>query len=397
MGGFGLDETKLKRVLELYRQITAQAQKMSDLNDEAKESTGKGGVEASAEYLEKQIEKIASMAITPEIHKQNMAILTDVDNINKDLKQAGDELLPKFEAGLNKGVQNAEQLAKASSTIREIFAQFGIVWSAGTIVKGFQDLARSAFDFYKSLDSALNEIYVVSSLSIDQVNKLQNSFINMAKNTGMSIDDVTKSAVLFYQQGLNTDEVLEMTRVTSQFAKVAGIDATDAADKLTAAVNGYCLAAENASEVADKFNKVAAASAADINELSTAFSKAAAQANQAGVSMDNYLAYIATMEEATREAPENIGTSLKTIFSRMQQIKTGENTEDNVDVNQVETALRSVGIALRDTQGQLRDLEEIFDELGPKWNQLDRNTQAYLGTIIAGTRQQSRFITLMQN
>ena len=103
------------------------------------------------------------------------------------------------------------------------------------------------------------------------------------------------------------------------------------------------------------------------------------------------------MEEATREAPENIGTSLKTIFSRMQQIKTGNNIEDDVDVNSVETALRSVNIALRDANGQLRDLEEIFAELGPKWNQLDRNTQAYIGTIVAGTRQQSRFITLMQN
>jgi TP901 family phage tail tape measure protein len=397
MGSFGLDETKLKRVLELYKQITAQAQKMSDLNDEAKASTGKGGVEASAEYLEKQIEKITSMAITPEIHKQNMAILTDVESLNAALTQAGDQILPQYELELSRSTKEAEQLAKASSTIREIFAQFGITFTAATVVRGFQELARSAFDFYKSLDSALNQIYVVSSLNIEQVNKLQNSFINMAKNTGMSIDDVTKSAVLFYQQGLNTDAVLEMTRVTSQFAKVAGIDATDAADKLTAAVNGYCLAAEDAASVADKFNQVAASSAADINELSTAFSKAAAQANQAGVSMDNYLAYIATMEEKTREAPENIGTSLKTIFSRMQQIKTGENTEDNVDVNAVETALHSVGIALRDTSGQLRDLEEIFDELGPKWNQLDRNTQAYLGTIIAGTRQQSRFITLMQN
>lgn len=28
---------------------------------------------------------------------------------------------------------------------------------------------------------------------------------------------------------------------------------------------------------------------------------------------------------------------------------------------------------------------------------MDRNTQAYLGTVIAGTRQQSRFISLMQN
>ena len=80
----------------------------------------------------------------------------------------------------------------------------------------------------------------------------------------------------------------------------------------------------------------------------------------------------------------------------MQQVKTGE-SEDGVDINSVETALRTVNISLRDTTGQLRDLEDIFDELGPKWNSLDRNTQAYLGTIIAGTRQQSRFITLMQN
>lgn len=292
---------------------------------------------------------------------------------------------------------NAEKMAKAGATLKEILAQFGIVFSAAKIAKLFKDLIKYSFDFYKSLDSALNQIYVVSNLSSTAVNNLTSNFINMAKKTGMSIDDVTRAAVLFYQQGLNTEQVMTMTEVTAQFAKVAGIDATDAADKLTAAVNGYCLAAEDAMSVADKFNKVAAASAADINELSTAFSKAAAQANQAGVSMDNYLAYIATMEEATREAPENIGTSLKTIFSRMQQIKTGENDEDGVDVNQVETALRSVNVALRDTSGQLRDLEEIFDELGPKWNSLDRNTQAYLGTIIAGTRQQSRFITLMQN
>ena len=393
----GLDENSLRRALELLKQINAQTEKINQLNSKGKDLTGQSNLTAGIEQLNKQIEQTKVNVIMPEVHKQNMTVLSDIESIDSALQQAGGQTAKGFSDSLAQGTLEAEKLAKASSTIREIFAQFGIAFSAATVVRGFQELAKSAFDFYKSLDSALNEIYVVSSLSIDQVNKLQTSFINMAKRTGMSIDDVTRSAVLFYQQGLNTDEVLEMTRVTSEFAKVAGIDATDAADKLTAAVNGYCLAAENASEVADKFNKVAAASAADINELSTAFSKAAAQANQAGVSMDNYLAYIATMEEATREAPENIGTSLKTIFSRMQQIKTGENTEDNVDVNAVETALRSVGIALRDTEGQLRDLEEIFDELGPKWNQLDRNTQAYLGTIVAGTRQQSRFITLMQN
>ena len=398
MAASGLDETKLKRVLELLKQINAQNAKINDQNAQAKKLTGQTTVGGGADYVEKQIGRLSNTAISEDTLKQWMTLLSQLDGLIKKVTNSADTLEQNFNAEMPKATSEAEKLAKASATINEILGQFGIAFTAATVVRGFQDLARSAFEFYKSLDSALNEIYVVSNLTIDSVNGLKSSFISMAKDTGVAIDDITRSATLFYQQGLSTKEVMEMTEVTSQFAKVAGIDATDAADKLTAAVNGYCLAAEDAALVADKFNKVAAASAADINELSTAFSKAAAQANQAGVGMDNYLAYIATMVEATREAPENIGTSLKTIMSRMQQVKEAGTTEDGeTDVNQVETALKSVGVALRNANGELRDLEEVFADLGPKWQTLDRNTQAYLGTIIAGTRQQSRFITLMQN
>lgn len=394
----GLDEAKLKRVLELLKQINTQTQKQRELNDKAKKMTGQSGVDSSEAWLTKQIGNLEANVITPEMSKHNMTVGTAVEKLGDALGNAVDNHIPQFKMGLEQSEIEAQKLANAGSTLNEIFAQFGISFSIASILKGFQDLIKQAFEFYKSLDSALNEIYVVSNLTSGAVDGLTTQFINMSKKTGMALDDVTRSATLFYQQGLNTDEVMEMTEVTSEFAKVAGIDAVDAADKLTAAVNGYCLAAEDASLVADKFNKVAAASAADIDELSTAFSKAAAQANQAGVGMDNYLAYIATMVEATREAPENIGTSLKTIMSRMQQVKEAGTTEDGeTDVNQVETALKSVGVALRDAQGELRNLEDVFAELGPKWQSLDRNTQAYLGTIIAGTRQQSRFITLMQN
>ena len=398
MAANGLDENSLKRVLELLKQINTQRKSIEDADTKAKSMTGQVGVSGGIAYTEKLIGKSGQGSMSEEVFKKNMAILSKYDDVVQQAVNTNSTLAKSFSTELPRAQREAEEMAEGMKTLNEVLSQFGIAISVSTIVRAFQDITRSAFEFYKSLDSALNEIYVVSNLSSKAVNDLQDNFIHMAKNTGMALDDVTKSAVLFYQQGLSTDEVMEMTEVTSQFAKVAGIDATDAADKLTAAVNGYCLAAEDAALVADKFNKVAAASAADINELSTAFSKAAAQANQAGVGMDNYLAYIATMVEATREAPENIGTSLKTIMSRMQQVKESGTTEDgDTDVNQVETALKSVGVALRDTSGELRDLEDVFDELGPKWSTLDRNTQAYLGTIIAGTRQQSRFITLMQN
>lgn len=399
LNNVGLSEADLTRVLELVKQIEQHTINITNLDKKGKKITGASTLEEGAEVLSGKISGHEDAYFTKDKFKVAQSAIKEYASIFGDFEHNLDGFNTKFGHATTVAEDYNATMIEGEKTLAQVGRQLGIVnIGASEMIRAFKRLVTEAFNFYKSLDYALNQIYVVSNLSSSAVNQLTSDFVLMAKNTGMAIDDVTKAAVLFFQQGLNTEEVLEMTEVTSQFAKVAGIDAANAADKLTAAVNGYCLAAEDAALVADKFNKVAAASAADINELSTAFSKAAAQANQAGVGMDNYLAYIATMVEATREAPENIGTSLKTIMSRMQQVKEAGTTEDgDTDVNQVETALESVGIALRDVNGELRDLEDVFDELGPKWQSLDRNTQAYLGTIIAGTRQQSRFITLMQN
>ena len=60
--------------------------------------------------------------------------------------------------------------------------------------------------------------------------------------------------------------------------------------------------------------------------------------------------------------------------------------EDGTDFNRVQTALRNVGVELLDTNHEFRDLDEVIDELGGKWNTLDRNMQAYLATVVAGSR-----------
>lgn len=84
----------------------------------------------------------------------------------------------------------------------------------------------------------------------------------------------------------------------------------------------------------------------------------------------------------------------------MSEMKSGLSQDENgefLDASKVETALKSVGVALRDTQGQFRDLDTVLIELGSKWSTLDSATKRYLGTIIAGNRQQSRFLALMEN
>ena len=325
-------------------------------------------------------------------------VLTEIRKIISDILAQSNATGPKIEENIADIEEEYRLAQEQAKTFKSVMRELGIpMLSLQELASGFKQVIRYSYEYIKNLDAALTEISVVSEKSRKEVMALTDTFIELSAKTGMAIDDIAKASTIFYQQGLNDQAVEKLTEWTALFAKISGEDVPTAADQITAAINGFGYSYENVEEVVDKMSVLAAHSAADIGELATAMSKAASQANQAGLSFDQYNAYLATMIEATREAPENIGTSMKTIMSRMQQIKTGENTEDGVDVNQVEKALRSVNVSLRDTEGQLKDLDEVLGELGPKWNTLDRNTQAYLGTMIAGTRQQSRFITLMQN
>lgn len=82
---------------------------------------------------------------------------------------------------------------------------------------------------------------------------------------------------------------------------------------------------------------------------------------------------------------------MKTIIARFTELKenvagTVGSKFDDLDYNKVDTALKSVGISIKDASGQFRDLDGVFLELSSKWNTLDRNSQRYIATIAAGSR-----------
>ena len=100
-----------------------------------------------------------------------------------------------------------------------------------------------------------------------------------------------------------------------------------------------------------------------MEELSVASQKAASVANTVGVDMDQFAGHIAAIEATTREAPENIGNGLKTLYSRLADIKLGNDVEDGVDLGQFATALKKVGVDVLDTSGKMRDVGVIIEDL----------------------------------
>lgn len=293
----------------------------------------------------------------------------------------------------------ADESRYLGSTFDDINNKVGYFLSMNYVFDLMVRKIREATNFTNELDKDMAQIGLVLGQTASATWKNFDTYAQMAERLNTTVSEVTAAMKLFYQQGLNTAEVNKMVEASAIAAALGESTMAEASETLTSIINSYSLSAEDAIAVTDKISQVAIASAADFGEISTAIEKVASSAASAGLDLDHMMGYLGKMIETTREAPTNIGTALKTIVANFTQFKEDPEGLEEVgsDINKVDTALRSVGISLTDSQGEVKDLGIVLDELGMIWDTLSRNQKSYLATQIAGTRQQSRFYALMND
>lgn len=339
--------------------------------------------------------------------KSRKMIQADLNKISKDLK---------INIGLNnKTIKDVNSSLKTtSSNVQKVNKQFDknllsmdnikeslktavvrtIEWNLamGIVIKSFNKI-KDAGQFIIEVDKGLTEISMVSGEARSAVDSLGDSYLRLAEDLKVSTVEVVNSAVALARQGLTLEETEKRLVTISKLAKVAGISLQDATTFVTVGVNAMKVEAEEFSDVLVKLGAVAAT---DVEKLSIAFQKSASSFESANIPLEKAGAILSTVLEATQEAPQAVGTFAKTMLARFNKLT--EAGEDNSKVlNDIGEALGSIGIAHTDTEGQLRNVGDLLDELSLQWEGLDVNTQAYLGTVIGGTRQQNRFFSLMNN
>ena len=306
--------------------------------------------------------------------------------------------------GVNAG-QDSDTLKSISdmdATTTNLQSKVKQLLGFGAILTQVSRMIRQAVAQVKELDAAMTQISVVTDFTNAQLWQQIDAYMGIAQQYGVTTTGVYQVSQLYYQQGLNTREVMEMTTETLKMAKIAGLDYAAATDYMTVAIRGFKLDVADAGHVVDVYSKLAAIAATDTRELAVAMSKTASIAESAGMSIESTSSFLTLMIETTREAPENLGTAMKTIIARFQEMKKSplelvEVEGEEISLNKVDKALDTIGISLTDASGQFRDLDSVIFELSGKWSGLDRNTQRYIATTVAGSRQQSRFLALMSD
>lgn len=291
-------------------------------------------------------------------------------------------------------------IKSVSKTTEKLFNTIGNTVRWGVVASGFQTILNSAHQtvqYVRDLDTSLTNIMMVTQQSKEQMNEFAQSANDAAKALSSTTVNMTDAALVFAQQGFNTDMSAALAERSTQLANISQQDTPTTSDQITTIMNAYDFTGDLAQIDAamDSWANVANVSAADVEELATAAQKAASTANTTGVTLDQLNAQIATIESVTREAPENIGNALKTIYSRFADISMGNTLEDGVNLGNIAETLGKVGVEVLNDEGRMNNVGDIMEQLMEVWSTLDQTQQNAISTVIAGRYQLSRFQALM--
>ena len=331
----------------------------------------------------------------------------EMDRTGMSFKKYRDALLELGPEGAQAFSQLTDSVLKADSAIgvgskklNDFFVTLKNTakWQiSSNIMHGFEGALKSAYGYAQDLNKSLNDIRIVTGYNVDKMAEFAEHANKAAKNLSSTTLDYTDASLIYYQQGLNEQEVQERTDITIKMANAAGQSAQVVSDQMTAVWNNFDNGSKSLEYYADVMTALGAATASSTDEIAAGLEKFAAISDTVGLSYEYATAALATVTDRTRQSAEVVGTAFKAMFARIQGLELGETLEDGTTLNKYSEALASVGVNIKDANGELKNMDIILEEMADVWATLSRDQQVALAQTVAGVRQYNQLVSLMEN
>lgn len=324
----------------------------------------------------------------------------EVSQIRNSLQQLGPEGTSAF-ISLSKAVQQADTpLVSLNKKMGSLFTTLKNTakWQiSSSILHGFISTISGAYRYAQDLNESLNNIRIRTGQSTEEMARFAEQANRAAKELSTTTTAYTNAALIYYQQGLNDEQVKARTDVTVKMANVTRDSAETVSQQLTAVWNNFDKGGEKLEYIADVMNALGAATASSTSEIATGLQKFAAAADAAGLSYEYAASALATITATTRQSADTVGTGLRTVLARLESLSLGETLEDGVGLTKYTKALEAIGVQVLDNNGQLKEADVILDAMAEKWQGLTNAQKMATAETVGGIRQYTTIMALMEN
>lgn len=303
-----------------------------------------------------------------------------------------DKLVAEFKDIQNVARQNNLLGMTTFDKLKNAWEKFG-GWSlaTGALTKTLHQV-KEGVHFIEELDDALTDVNYTSNVSSKQLEYLGDSAINMAKDLKTSASNVLEAVKIYSTANATAEDILRKAKPAIMLSNISGMSGSESSKTINTALNQFEIedTEENLLDITDTLQYVSSQLNYDftegIKEITEGIEASGNVAKNAGLNLQEYATMVGLAVERTGQSGSTIGNAYKTIFSRITAASATEGTLDE-DISKAEASLRAIGVQVRDSENDFRDLSHLMSDIGKVWDNLTDTQKAKVGYDVAGIRQ----------
>lgn len=206
---------------------------------------------------------------------------------------------------------------------------------------------KTAADF----DSSMSNVQAISGATSDEMSDLEKKAREMGASTKFSATEAGDAMGYMAMAGWKSGQMIDGIEGIMNLAAASGEDLALTSDIVTDALTAFGLQAKDSSHFADVLAAASSNSNTNVSMLGESFKYVAPLAGSMGYSAEDTSIALGLMANAGIKA-SNSGTALRTILTNMAK-----------PTDQMESAMRKLGLSLDDGEGNMYSLREIMDQL----------------------------------
>lgn len=383
-----LKKLKLQATLEKRKSISEIQSQINALNKQ------KRNLYVDLKIRQKDLKRQYRQAIA-NIHTQPLNV--DVNTAAAQSQMTG--LTNSVKTTTSETVTLADSLKKALSNT-------GLVISSQTALQLVRKAAQEATEAVKEYDKYATNLSIITGGSKESSYETIADLSEKSFDFKVDISELENAYETLLRTGKAAGELDDYLKSTVFLSKVGFEDMDKSAENLVTIGNAFKLQSDEIENVVSSLVALDTASNTVAGKLSTAMSKTAQNAQLAGLNIDQLGAIISGLRDTTGRSENELATSLNGILTRLYNVKLGKykieledgSTEDITEsLNNVEDMLKTVGMNIRTSKGEFKDVADIIDELVTKWDKLNDVQKNAVGFTFAGTYHKNTFISLVEN
>ena len=296
--------------------------------------------------------------------------------------------------------QKAMQQAETSmQKLNQKFGSFGgaletlggKMTSAGTKITALETaaggaavaLGTQAVKAGASFEAEMSKVSAISGSTGNDLKALTDKAKEMGKKTKFSATESAEAFEYMAMAGWKTDDMLNGIEGIMNLAAASGEDLATTSDIVTDALTAFGLSASDSAEFSDVLAAASSNANTNVSMMGDTFKYVAPIAGALGYSVQDTAIAVGLMANSGIKASQ-AGTSLRAILSRLAK-----------PTEQVQTAMDELGISLTDSNGNMKSMRQVMEDMRNGFSGLTKDQQANYAATIGGQEAMSGLLAIV--